>query len=494
MDDIAAARLYRTALDIVRRHPERVLHGQMNINVGPLAYGDQQVLVRIPKADAVSPLDFRWREPDIVRAMERVGVRAPRLLFATSGWARREGHFQIHEFASNCLPVPPARIIRPGQDAVPVPQRMVEHDIPDYCARLLGITAFLPSPTWRVPRTAAEAAYARVTRDSQHWDRTAGRLRALRRDLGYAERFEDCVRPALRQLAEAADAPMTAMNPDVHRGNMLLDPRGRTVFLDPEYVDIHDLRFGVGFMAYELKLPDEQRHMLVDKTLRCTRVPHRGFVRGVEAWREYSRHRLVALLPELRSLALETLVRTGATKETAANHIVRMIPGNHHEIAWSLAQQGRPVPSPEAVAWAYYNEYERIVERVADEQRHGNSPGTLLRPAKAAPLEQPDEVLMAYATGRIRDNPDRHSTTRHIGGAANPRSALAGDPSGPRMDMLSSAGFGLSPMRAIPANRPLRDSPQPNRTGHFPPTTVEAPLKTWKELAPEIRRGSGNGI
>lgn len=357
-----ALRIQAEGRRILRDDHSRVLRGAMNLSARVDDPDVGAVLYREPIPDAqTGPFEFMWSEPVIKLAMQGI-AETPRLLYATPGWERSAGHFQIHEFALDTAPMPPYG---------PLPDHVAFHDIPVFCGELARLRG-LPEPFHPPARNARDDASLTVARHVDSWRTTRARCGQLLRDLGIPDDDEAYVGRVSESLAAVTDVPVVPLCPDLWRGNMLLHREGRTVFVDPELLTIGDPRKVVGYVLSANGFSARQQDALVARMRTEMAIPDHGFRAAVDAWRDLQTLTVAMRWPYRKSLELEDRLELGHAVDDLAEGIAMGAAGNAEGIGRSLALAGRTGPSADRVAWAYRRELDRQQQLLQDSGRLGS--------------------------------------------------------------------------------------------------------------------------
>ncbi|WP_436776365.1 hypothetical protein [Yinghuangia sp. YIM S09857] len=271
LDHATAASLFTEAQRLVNAGAT-VLEGSYNRNVRVDHPQLGAVLVRIPKRSASLPANLRtWWEPDILRAVQKT-IDVPQLLYATPGFARRDGDFQIHRFRE-MQPLPP----RPN----PVPNALVERDIPRFFRDLAAVTDLPPAPPGRPQGTDAQAyADVQLAFLDGLWQHVNAAWPELYERLGFPRRP---ITPARRALDGTSPVPLVLIHPDLWRGNMHRS-RGSTVFIDHEFVTRGDPRHALAYTLDESGYTPSQEKRLTANVVDALHLPTQGLEKALQGW------------------------------------------------------------------------------------------------------------------------------------------------------------------------------------------------------------------
>lgn len=452
----------------MRDEPGRVLQGGLNLSLAMQTDEHGQVLLRVPKVGVREPVEHVWPEPVIVAAMRHI-EETPDLLYATPGWERAPGHFQVHQFAEHTRPLPSASTT----SRVPVPDHVVDNDIPVFVGKVARLTG-LPAPARPLARNARHAAEHKVALLAAQWEANLRRSAALYRDLGFPGQFEEFIRPAWQRLSDPSDVPMVVTAPDIWRGNMLLHRDDKTVFVDNELLTITDPRSALAFMVEEGRYPLEQEERLVQRTREEVGIPGRRFDESLDGWRSLHVLTMALRYPNRRSRSFEDRTELGASDADIGREIAYMAEGNAAGIGRAMELLGRDAPSPEHVAWAYRREFERVRSDLRRSGRLDTIPNRPPGTARIAIPEgwQPDNRIGQYAFGTLTSKPQPGHGRRP--GPGNP----------PMVNAAVSKG--LSPMRAEERKPPLGSGVAPN--------DAHAGVSTWRDTRQTAEQAKGNEL
>ncbi|MGW0665143.1 hypothetical protein [Streptodolium elevatio] len=387
LDEATAASLFASAQRLLAAGAP-VLEGSYNRNVRVDHPDLGAVLVRMPKRSAL-PANLRtWWEPAILRAVQRT-VDVPALLYATPGFARRDGDFQIHQFRDmTALPRVPT----------PVPDFLVERDIPRFFRALADVTDLPAVPHGRPTGTDAQA-YA----DLQNafldglWQRVHAAWPELYERLGFPR---SPTAPAHRALDGVHPVPLAPIHPDLWRGNMHLSG-GSTVFIDHEYLTFGDPRHALAYTLDESGYTRGQAKRLTENTTAALQLPTKGLSNALQGWTTWAHIQTALRSPARAAANLQSMTGEQAQSFLANTTWLRGVVDRIATTHW-----GRPALTHEQVSDALASTLPTSAKQHT-RNAHTATPAIRPSPARSKPTDAATErAPLPAAPRRSRPEPN----------------------------------------------------------------------------------------